>query len=167
MKIKEWYSWHFPELSNIIKENLQYVRIVLTIKDNYDSRANHKAKMIIEAARSSMGQELCESDAINIEVFAKLVIELAEYKNKLHNYIETKMQTIAPNLSTLIGSLISAKLVSHAGSLVNLAKCSASTIQILGAEKALFRAKMTKRSTPKHGIIYHSTFISKVRSRNK
>jgi nucleolar protein 56 len=184
MKIKEWYSWHFPELSNIIKENLQYVRIVLAIKDkskatwanicfltdildNYDSRANHKAKMIIEAARSSMGQELCESDVINIEVFAKLVIELAEYKNKLHNYIETKMQTIAPNLSTLIGSLIGAKLVSHAGSLINLAKYSASTIQILGAEKALFRAKLKKQNTPKYGMIYNSVFVGSVRNRNK
>jgi nucleolar protein 56 len=114
-----------------------------------------------------MGQELCLTDVSNIEVFVNQVIKLAEYRQKLHNYVEAKMQTVAPNLCSLIGSLVGARLISQTGSLVNLAKCSASTVQILGAEKALFRAKKTRVSTPKYGIIYNSTFICKVSNRNK
>jgi len=179
MKLKEWYGWHFPELTNIVKSNLQYVRILLIIKDKSKvSREDafpiaeiledhHKSKMIIEAARSSMGQELCPIDFVNIEAFANKVIELANFREKLHNYMDEKMHEVAPNLSVLLGSHLGAKLISQTGSLVNLAKCSASTVQILGAEKALFRAIKTRRNTPKYGIIYNSSFIGKIRQRNK
>ena len=69
------------------------------------------------------------------------------------------MQAIAPNLTVLVGELVGARLIAHAGSLMNLAKYPASTVQILGAEKALFRALKTKGNTPKYGLIFHSTFI--------
>lgn len=78
-------------------------------------------------------------DLINIERFAKRVIALAEYRKELQGYLHSKMHTIAPNLSALIGDQVGARLISHAGSLTNLAKYPASTVQILGAEKALFR----------------------------
>lgn len=55
----------------------------------------------------------------------------------------------------------------QAGSLTNLAKAPASTVQILGAEKALFRALKTKGNTPKYGLIYHSTFIGRADAKNK
>ena len=74
---------------------------------------------------------------------------------------------IAPNLQALIGDFVGARLISHAGSLTNLAKYPASTVQILGAEKALFRALKTKGNTPKYGLIFHSPFIGKASSRNK
>lgn len=74
---------------------------------------------------------------------------------------------VAPNLGALIGDIIAARLISHAGSLTNLAKYPASTVQILGAEKALFRALKTKGNTPKYGLIFHSTFIGKANARNK
>merc|ERR1712205_264363 len=104
---------------------------------------------------------------INIESFAKRVISLAEYRTSLHNYLNNKMSVVAPNLGALIGDIVGARLISHAGSLTNLAKYPASTVQILGAEKALFRALKTKGNTPKYGLIFHSPFIGKASSRNK
>lgn len=98
-----------------------------------------KAKQILEAAKSSMGQDLSEVDMANIESFADRVIALADYRKKLYGYLVSKMHTVAPNLSALIGEVVGARLISHAGSLTNLSKYPASTVQILGAEKALFR----------------------------
>jgi len=122
---------------------------------------NAKAQTILDASRSSMGKQIHSKlaiwiyrkilkiwllgmdispvDLINIERFAKRVIALAEYRKELQEYLRSKMHTIAPNLSALIGEQVGARLISHAGSLTNLAKYPASTVQILGAEKALFR----------------------------
>lgn len=69
------------------------------------------------------------------------------------------MAAIAPNLTQLVGELVGAKLVRHSGSLMNLAKQPASTIQILGAEKALFRALKAKKATPKYGLIYNASIV--------
>lgn len=76
-------------------------------------------------------------------------------------YLGKRMNAIAPNLSALIGDVVGARLLAQAGGLSSLAKCSASTIQILGAEKALFRALKSHGNTPKYGILYHSSFIGK------
>lgn len=85
------------------------------------------------------GQDISPIDLINIEMFAQRVIELVEYRRDLHAYLVSKMADVAPNLAALIGEMVGARLISHAGSLTNLAKYPASTVQILGAEKALFR----------------------------
>ncbi len=77
------------------------------------------------------------------------------------------MQTLAPNLTAVVGELVGARLICHAGSLVNLAKCPASTVQILGAEKALFKAIKTKHNTPKYGIIYQAQLVSATSSKFK
>merc|ERR1719354_1505707 len=77
------------------------------------------------------------------------------------------MFQVAPNLQALIGDLVGARLIAHAGSLTNLAKYPASTVQILGAEKALFRALKTRGKTPKYGLIFHSSFIGKAGAKNK
>lgn len=106
-------------------------------------------------------------DLMNIERFAKRVIGLSEYRQQLFEYLKSKMDAVAPNLATLIGDVVGARLISHAGSLINLAKYPASTVQILGAEKALFRAIKTRSNTPKYGLIYHSTFISRASAVNK
>merc|ERR1711937_993211 len=95
------------------------------------------------------------------------MVKLAEYRHKLSIYLTDKMEVVAPNLAALIGEIIGARLISHAGSLTNLAKYPASTVQILGAEKALFRALKTKGNTPKYGLIYHSTFIGRADAKNK
>merc|ERR1712167_229909 len=82
-------------------------------------------------------------------------------------YLQNKMDVVAPNLRALVGELVGARLISHAGSLTNLAKYPASTVQILGAEKALFRALKTKGNTPKYGLIFHSSFIGRADKKNK
>jgi nucleolar protein 56 len=85
------------------------------------------------------GQDLSPVDLINVQQFAQRVMNLSEYRKRLYEYLQTKMNDIAPNLTSLIGEVVGARLISHAGSLSNLAKCPASTLQILGAERALFR----------------------------
>lgn len=87
------------------------------------------------------------------------VIEITEYRSQLYEYLNSRMLAIAPNLTVLVGELVGARLISHAGSLMNLAKHPASTVQILGAEKALFRALKTKHDTPKYGLIYHAQLV--------
>jgi len=111
--------------------------------------------------------EISPLDLMNIDLFATKVVNLANYRRQLMQYLQSKMNTIAPNLSTLIGETVGARLISHAGSLMNLAKYPASTVQILGAEKALFRALKTRGNTPKYGLIFHSTFIGRAGAKNK
>ena len=123
--------------------------------------------LILDASKSSMGADISDIDLLNIQSFAIRVIGLSEYRGKLHAYLKDKMHSVAPNLAALIGDVVGARLISHAGSLTNLSKYPASTVQILGAEKALFRALKTKGRTPKYGIIYHSTFVGKADSKNK
>ncbi|GMH36642.1 hypothetical protein BSKO_04515 [Bryopsis sp. KO-2023] len=180
MRVREWYSWHFPELVKVVNDNYQYAKCCLLIKDKSEiSEQKHleglteivgseeTAKEIIEAGMMSMGQDISPIDLVNIEAFAKRVIGLVEYRHKLMSYLQDKMHGIAPNLSALIGEVVGARLISQAGSLTNLAKSPASTIQILGAEKALFRALKTKGNTPKYGLIFHSSFIGKAATKNK
>eukprot|EP00227_Mantoniella_beaufortii_P015945 CAMPEP_0197590590 /NCGR_PEP_ID=MMETSP1326-20131121/11528_1 /TAXON_ID=1155430 /ORGANISM="Genus nov. species nov., Strain RCC2288" /LENGTH=493 /DNA_ID=CAMNT_0043155705 /DNA_START=91 /DNA_END=1572 /DNA_ORIENTATION=+ len=179
MRVREWYGWHFPELVKVIADNYMYSRCCLFIKDKSTltdeglkalteiTGDEDKAKEVIEAAKASMGQDISPVDLVNIEAFAKRVISLAEYRKSLHQYLADKMRAVAPNLATLIGDIVGARLISHAGSLTNLAKYPASTVQILGAEKALFRALKTKGNTPKYGLIFHSSFIGKAHARNK
>jgi RNA processing factor Prp31 len=114
-----------------------------------------------------MGAEIAEIDMINIQDFAARVIGLHEYRTMLFNYLAERMDACAPNLTALLGEQVGARLIAHAGSLTNLAKYPASTVQILGAEKALFRALKTKGNTPKYGLIYHSTFIGRAGAKNK
>lgn len=179
MRVREWYSWHFPELVKIINDNYLYAKVAKYI-DNKSELSEEKlpaltevvgdedkAKEIVEAAKASMGQDLSPVDLINVKMFAQRVMDLAEYRKKLYDYLVTKMNDIAPNLTSLIGEMVGARLISHAGSLTNLAKCPSSTLQILGAEKALFRALKTKGNTPKYGLIFHSSFIGRASSRNK
>lgn len=180
MRVREWYGWHFPELVKIVNDNAQYARLVKLIKnkstvtdDMVDEIAaiidddETKAKNIVDAAKASMGTDIADVDLINIEHFADRVISLAEYRKNLHIYLNDKMSHVAPNLSALIGEVVGARLISHAGSLTNLSKYPASTVQILGAEKALFRALKTKGNTPKYGLIYHSSFIGRAGAKNK
>merc|ERR1712196_663320 len=107
----------------------------------------------------SMGTEISEEDLENINLLCTQALSLQEYRTELYDYLKNRMAAIAPNLTILVGELVGARLVSHAGSLMNLAKHPASTVQILGAEKALFRALKTKKNTPKYGLIYHASLV--------
>uniref|UniRef100_T1I424 Nucleolar protein 56 n=3 Tax=Rhodnius TaxID=13248 RepID=T1I424_RHOPR len=180
MRIREWYSYHFPELFKIIPENYLYAKCAAFIKNRKEFTEDKvdeleqlvmdrgKAEAIYEASKSSMGMEIALVDLINIEMFAKRVISLTEYKTELAVYLHSKMEAVAPSLAVLIGDLVGARLISQAGSLTNLAKFPASTVQILGAEKALFRAlKKKSTSTPKYGLLFNSSYIAKADASNK
>lgn len=162
MRIREWYGYHFPELIKIVPDNYQYARAaqfigaketlteeklpeLAAILDDDKTRVEN----ILDAARGSMGSSLSEIDMLNIGAFATRVVSIAEYRKSLVNYLAEKMNVVAPSLTALLGERIGARLISHAGSLTNLSKYPASTVQILGAEKALFRALKTKGNTPK------------------
>merc|ERR1711935_1101397 len=88
-------------------------------------------------------------------------------RTRLGEYLKAKMDIVAPNLTALLGEIIGARLITHAGSLTSLAKYPASTVQILGAEKALFRALKSKGNTPKYGLLFHSSFIGRAAQKNK
>jgi nucleolar protein 56 len=180
MRLRENYGWHFPELSKIVSNNDQYAKAVLAIGDKsrlteddlHDLAAvvdddEGVAQAIIKAARTSMGRDLSEADHEIVMAFAKRTASLAAYRKSLSNYLSGRMGTVAPNLAALIGDTVGARLISKAGSLTNLSKYPASTVQILGAEKALFRALKTKGNTPKYGLIYHSSFIGKTGAKSK
>ncbi|BAF12036.1 nucleolar protein 56 [Oryza sativa Japonica Group] len=179
MRVREWFGWHFPELVKIVNDNYIYAKLADYIKDKSELAEKDiskladligdedKAKEVVEAAKASMGQDLSEVDLMNVKQFAQRVMNLSEYRKNLYEYLVTKMNDIAPNLTSLIGEVVGARLISHAGSLSNLAKCPASTLQILGAEKALFRALKTRGNTPKYGLIFHSSFIGRASTKNK
>merc|ERR1711997_1220489 len=126
-----------------------------------------KFQSIQDAARKSVGMEISDIDLINVDHFSNQVVQLVEYRKELQEYLRSKMKNVAPNLAALIGDVVGARLISHAGSITNLAKYPASTVQILGAEKALFRALKKKGNTPKYGLIFHSTFIGRAAQKNK
>lgn len=180
MRVREWYSWHFPELKDIVKDNFIFAQCAAFIKDKASmTEETHLtglteltgdetiAQAILKAGKSSMGMDTSDSDMNNIIIFTERMISLALYRKQLYSYLEDKMAIVAPNLSTLIGETVAARLIQKAGSLTNLAKAPASTVQILGAEKALFRALKTKGNTPKYGLIYHSSFIGRASAKNK
>lgn len=198
MRVREWYSWHFPELKALVKDNYMFARCAAYVQDKgslFTSSSAKKdddddedvanssddklaglteivgdpetAKAIVAAAKTSMGMDCSAVDMVNIINFTQRMVKLAEFRKQLAIYLSDKMAIVAPNLSTLIGDTVAARLISKAGSLTNLAKAPASTVQILGAEKALFRALKTKGNTPKYGLIYHSTFIGRADSKNK
>merc|ERR1712168_1276037 len=179
MRIREWYSYHFPELVKIVNDNHMYAKVAYYLKSRKDFTEDKleglaeivmdegKAQAIFDASKSSMGMDILPIDLINIESFATRVIGLIDYRVKLHTYLQNKMFQVAPNLQALIGDLVGARLIAHAGSLTNLAKYPASTVQILGAEKALFCALKTRGKTPKYGLIFHSSFIGKAGAKNK
>ncbi|KAJ1292311.1 hypothetical protein BS78_02G382800 [Paspalum vaginatum] len=175
MRVREWYGWHFPELTKIIADNIQYAKAV-KLMGNRANAANLDFSEILpedvetelkEAAVISMGTEVSDVDLINIGELCKQVLALSEYRAQLYDYLKSRMNAIAPNLSALVGELVGARLIAHGGSLLNLAKQPGSTIQILGAEKALFRALKTKHSTPKYGLIYHASLIGQAAPKNK
>lgn len=175
MRVKEWYGWHFPEMGRIVNDNLAYARVILNMGMRTSAAKADLAEVLPEeieaavkaAAEVSMGTEITQEDLDNIQALAEQVVSFTEYRAQLSGYLSARMAAIAPNLTALVGDLVGARLIAHAGSLMNLAKSPASTIQILGAEKALFRALKTKHDTPKYGLIYHASLIGQATGKNK
>ncbi|CAH1788354.1 unnamed protein product [Owenia fusiformis] len=175
MRCREWYGWHFPELGKIITDNTAYAKCLKLMGDKVNCATTDFSSIlpeeveaeVKEAAEISMGTEVSEEDMTNVLYLCDQILEISEYRGQLYDYLKNRMLAIAPNLTVLVGELVGARLISHAGSLVNLAKHPASTVQILGAEKALFRALKTKHDTPKYGLIYHASLVGQSATKNK
>eukprot|EP00866_Antonospora_locustae_P002532 jgi/Antlo1/2532/1043 len=168
MRLKEWYGFHFPELEEVCENNIEYMRTIVAVgnRRNIECIQNEgifgeeKTKEVIERACTSMGAEITDEDCMKITSDAKSVIRMCTYRDELSIYLRKRVTTLSPNLVALVGEMTAAKMLAKAGSLLALSKLPASTIQIMGAEKAFLNAIKNKSDTPKHGLIYHSPLVT-------
>jgi len=167
-RIREWYGLHIPELDRLIDKHETYCRLVADLgnrrnftKENLEKEGLPKDKIaaVAEVASRSKGAEIGDEDLEWIRSFSRDVIELFKFRERAEEYVDSVMKNVAPNMSAILGSVLAARLISIAGGLENLAKMPASTLQVLGAEKALFRALKTGARPPKHGIIFQYAAI--------
>ena len=163
MRLREWHSMHHPSLSRLVEDQEQFTRILNTSKgkssiskDQIEAAgvAPSVAEQIVNAISGDIGAEFSDADLVAIGGLAKTVDDLYKTRAELEEYVTSMMSTVAPNVSALAGPLIGARLISLAGSLKDLAQKPSSTVQVFGAEKALFRSLKTGTDPPKHGIIY-------------
>ncbi|MFN3804556.1 MAG: C/D box methylation guide ribonucleoprotein complex aNOP56 subunit [Pyrobaculum sp.] len=164
-RVREWYGLHFPELEELVRDNKEYIKIVYHIghrseigeevlKKVLPEVPEDRAKKILESAKRSIGAEMTQWDLDQIKAYAEAFLKLDGYREALSTYIDEAMKEVSPNVRELVGPLLGARLIKLAGGLARMAFLPASTIQVLGAEKALFRALRTGGKPPKHGVIF-------------
>lgn len=167
-RLREWYGVYFPELDRLIEKHETYSRLVMNLgyRENFTAEnlekeniPKERSQLVAKAAESSMGADIAEADLSQIQALAKNVLEFYELRKNMENYVDRTMEELAPNVRTVAGALLGARLIAMAGSLQNLAMRPASTIQIIGAEKALFRSLKTGARPPKHGLIFQHTLL--------
>ena len=167
-RTREWYGIHFPELDRLIEKHETYARLVVNLGDrsNFLLEAlekedvpKAKAEAVANVATSSMGADVAEADLMQVQALSRDVLEMYELRQGMERYLDKTMGEVAPNTQALVGSLLGARLIAVAGGLRNLAMRPASTIQVLGAEKALFRSLKTGARPPKHGLIFQHTLL--------
>ncbi len=165
-RLREWYGLHFPELDNLIDSINGYSQIVLAGKRKNISKENFenagfpesKVEMLSLVKEKSRGGDITEKNLSIVQTLAKQILDLFELRKTIEEHIEEQMREEVPNISAILGTAVGARILAHAGSLKRLATMPASTIQILGAEKALFRSLKTGANPPKHGILFqHAT----------
>lgn len=179
-RVKEWYSCHFPELFPVCENQVTFCRVVRGLQNRLEITSekeedlkrvfcdDEKVKEIINLAKLSMGTAFSKQDLEILQRLSNRCLQIVNDRDVLASYIDFRMNQVAPNFTELIGSIVGAKLISHCGSFQKLAKCPASTIQVLGAEKALFRTlKSRNNKTPKYGIIFGSTWIQRTRDKDR
>lgn len=159
-RLREWYELYNPETSNAITDHEHFVTSILS---------KSKKELLKEiSVTDTMGADLSQTDVDAIMNLAKEISMLFNLKHAEEVYLESLMDRVCPNVKIVAGLTIGAKLISLAGSLVRLSQFPASTIQLLGAEKALFRhLKNRKNLPPKFGILHEHMFVAKVPGKNK
>lgn len=152
-RLSEWYGLYFPELKLTSQELAQFVAI-------HGSRSNIPPdNEWYEKARDSMGAELTGFEEKVIKNFASNLCRLYENRKEIENYIMENMENAAPNLTNITGALLGSRLISMTGSLERLASLPSSTIQVIGANRALFKHLRSRATSPKHGIIFNHPLI--------
>lgn len=168
-RIREWYGLHFPELDYLLQNFITYANIVRDAgsRENITKELltqlelpERKIEMIQLAISKSQGGDLTQESSESLKVLASQVIMLSELRTNLSTTIENLMETLAPNLKNILTAIIGARLVAKAGSLMKLSQMPSSTIQIIGAEKALFRALKTGTRPPKHGLLFQHPSVN-------
>jgi len=167
-RLREWYGTHFPELDRLIEKHETYARLVVNLGDreNFTIAAlekedipKAKAEATVQMAETSMGADISTNDLAQIQALSKDVLILYDLRGNMESYLDSTMEEVARNMKVMVGSLLGARLIAMAGSLRNLAMRPASTIQVLGAEKALFRSLKTGARPPKHGLIFQAAIL--------
>lgn len=167
-RLREWYGLHFPELDYLIQNIFTYAEIVKLAgnRNNIDLNMlenlgieSKRADMILVAVQRSKGGDILEENLSIIKKLANEVIMQTELRKILAQQIEEMMEKIAPNIKELLTATVGARLMAKAGSLQKLSVMPASTIQIIGAEKALFRSLKTGAPPPKHGILFQHPIL--------
>jgi len=166
-RLREWYGLHFPELDNLIDSVNGYSQIVLAGKRENISKENlenagfpeSKVEMLLLIKEKSRGGNLTEKNLAIVQTLAKQILDLFKLRKTVEEHVEEQMKEEAPNISAILGAAVGARILAHAGSLKRLASMPASTIQVLGAEKALFRSLKTGSNPPKHGILFQHASV--------
>ena len=166
-RLREWYGLHFPELDNIIDSVNGYAQIVLAGKrenmsDDVFVNAgfpDSKIQMLSVVKDKSRGGDITEENLLMVQALAKNILELFDMRKNLEAQIDSQMEEIAPNITAVLGTTVGARILAKAGSLIKLSTMPASTIQVLGAEKALFRALKTGSNPPKHGLLFQHAVV--------
>ncbi len=167
-RVREWYGVHFPELDRLVEKHETYARLIVNLgnKENFTGEKLEekgipaaKAEGIAKTAERSMGADLSEADLNQIQFMCADILKLYDLRQSMEGYMDKTMEEVAPNIKALAGSLLGARLIARSGGLTNLARRPASTIQVLGAEKALFRSLKTGTRPPKHGMIFQHTLL--------
>ncbi|MDY5615278.1 ATP-binding protein [Methanobrevibacter boviskoreani] len=156
-RLREWETIYFPEIETL-HNNETYVKLIVDYDNNREKIIENNPELL-NNIQISNGADLKDEDIEIINGYARSIMSLQNTRSSMEKYIEDKMEKIAPNLKDLLGATLGAKLIAHAGSIKRLATYSASTIQIMGAEKALFRHLKTGENPPKHGLIYQNPFV--------
>ena len=151
-RIRDWYTIYFPEMDTI-SNNETYIKLIAESENREDILENFM-EYFSEEIEESTGADIEEDDLLMLKSFAESIYSLQKSRKELETYIDSKMEAIAPNLRDLLGSTLGAKLIAHIGSIKRLATYPASVIQIMGAEKAIFRHLKTGERPPKHGLIF-------------
>lgn len=151
-RIRDWYTIYFPEMDTI-SNNETYIKLIAESENREDILENFN-EHFAEEIEESTGADIEEDDLLMLKSFAESIYSLQKSRRELETYIDSKMEAIAPNLRDLLGSTLGAKLIAHIGSIKRLATYPASVIQIMGAEKAIFRHLKTGERPPKHGLIF-------------
>ena len=166
-RMREWYGLHFPELDNLIDSVNGYSQIVLAGKRENISKENFenagfpesKVEMLSLVKEKSRGGDITEKNLGIVQTLAKQILDLFELRKTIEEHIEEQMNAELPNITAVLGAAVGARILAQAGSLKRLSSMPASTIQILGAEKALFRSLKTGANPPKHGILFQHAIV--------
>lgn len=151
-RMRDWYTVYFPEMDTI-GNNETYIKLIAENDTREEILKNHP-ESFQETMEESFGGDVEEEDLLMMKDLANSIYSLQNSRKHLEQYINDKMESIAPNLKELLGASLGAKLIAHIGSVKRLATYSASTVQIMGAEKAIFRHLKTGERPPKHGLIF-------------